>query len=111
MRGPRRGEERSTTRTTAGGGVSSLKRGRNGYADSNSNGSGNGFRRWREREAEGGGEVGCSWCSRKEKGGREEGVAATGQHPFKQACTGSRGRGKERGGCSAMWRGMRRGLA
>jgi hypothetical protein len=96
MRGPRRGEERSMTRTTAGGGVSSPKRGRNGYADSNSNGSGNGFRRWREREAGGGGgeEVGCSWCSQKKKGGREEGAAAMGQHPFKQARAGSRGRGE-----------------
>jgi hypothetical protein len=97
MRGPRRGEERSMTRTTAGGGVSSPKRGRNGYADSNSNGSGNGFRRWREREAEGGGE---RWGARgalekrkeaEKRGWRRRGSTLLNRHA----------RGAEEGGRSA----------
>jgi hypothetical protein len=46
-RGPRRGDGRSTTRTTATGGVRSPKRGRNCYVGSNSDGSGGGFRRRR----------------------------------------------------------------
>jgi hypothetical protein len=54
MRGPRRGEGRLTTRMTVAEGVSSLKRGRNSYGGSNSNGSGGSFWRGRGREAGGG---------------------------------------------------------
>jgi hypothetical protein len=81
MRGPRRGEGRLTTRMTVAEGVSSLKRGRNSYGGSNSNGSGGSFWRGRGREA-GGEEVGCPWCSRKQKGGVEEGGGDDGAAPI-----------------------------
>jgi hypothetical protein len=73
LRGPQRGERRSTVRTTLAGGVSSPKRGRNGGGGSNSDGGSSALVARCGHEDEGGERRCARAAGEGEKGGKEKG--------------------------------------
>jgi hypothetical protein len=96
LRGPRRGERRSTMRTTVAGGVSSPKRGRNGCGLNSYDGSyAPVVRRGHKDEGE---RAGVLARLVKERNGRgRKCAAATGDAFYNGLVEGARGRLAERG--------------